>query len=94
MDSGLATVLAAAVTGAFALLAVLVNRSRKENKNDHAYVSGLLAMLYKSTNRIETKVDRVDERLTNHIESHLYEGVLDNGRSIQQDGVESDSEVS
>jgi hypothetical protein len=62
MDAGLATVLAAAVTGAFALLAVLVNRSHKENKKDHAYVAGLLlSMLYKSSGRIEGKVERLDD---------------------------------
>lgn len=91
MDTGLATVLAASVTGAFALLAVLVNQSRKENKTDHAYVAGLLSMLYKSTNRIEGKVERLDDRLTSHIESHPYERVLDNDRPVHQDGVESDS---
>jgi len=94
MDSGLATVLAASVTGAFALLAVLVNQSRKENKNDHAYVSGLLSMLYKSSSRIENKVDRVDERLTNHLESHPSGGMLDNGRTVHQNGVEGDSKIS
>jgi hypothetical protein len=94
MDAGLATVLAAAVTGAFALLAVLVNRSHKENKKDHAYVAGLLAMLYKSSGRIENKVERLDDRLTDHIESHPYERVLDNDRPIQQDGVEGNSKVS
>ena len=45
MDAGLATVLAAAVTGAFALLAVLVNRSHKENKKDHNSKNGLLKMV-------------------------------------------------
>ena len=94
MDAGLATVLAAAVTGAFALLAVLVNRSHKENKKDHAYVAGLLSMLYKSSGRIENKVERLDERLTDHIESHPYERVLDNDRPIHQDGVEGNSKVS
>ena len=94
MDSGLATILAATVTGSFALVAILINRSRKENNADHAYVSGLLNMLYKSSTRIEDKVQRVDERLTDHLESHPYEGMLDNDRAIHQDGVEGDSEVS
>jgi hypothetical protein len=51
-------------------------------------------MLYKSQNRIEHKVDRVDERLTSHIESHASEGMLDNGRTVHQDGVETTSQVS
>ena len=56
MDAGLATVLAATITGALALLGHLVNKFRKENANDHAYVQGLLTMLHKSTSRIERKV--------------------------------------
>jgi hypothetical protein len=57
-------------------------------------VRGLLTMLYKSQNRIEHKVDRVDERLTSHLESHASEGMLDNGRTVHQDGVETTSQVS
>ena len=91
MDAGLATVLAATITGALALLGHLVNKFRKENANDHAYVQGLLTMLHKSTSRIERKVERVDERLTDHLEFHTEQGVLDNGRRIDQDGVEGDS---
>jgi len=94
MDAGLATVLAAAITGGLALIGVLVNKARKENKHDHAYVQGLLTMLYKSQNRIESKVDRVDERVSDHLESHASEGMLDNGRTVHQDGVETTSQVS
>jgi hypothetical protein len=89
MDSGLATVLAATVTGAFALFSVYVNKFRKENRT-----AGLLSMLYKSSGRIEGKVERLDDRLTDHIESHPYERVLDNDRPIHQDGVEGNSKVS
>ena len=91
MDAPLATVLAATITGSLALLGHLVNKFRKENANDHAYVQGLLTMLHKSTSRIERKVERVDERLTDHLEFHTEQGVLDNGRRIDQDGVEGDS---
>lgn len=91
MDAGLATILAATITGALALLGHLVNKFRKENADDHAYVQGLLTMLHKSTTRIERKVERVDERLTDHLEFHTEQGVLDNGRRIDQDGVEGDS---
>ena len=94
MDSGLATVLAAAVTGGFALLAVLVNKARQENKSDHQYVQGLLTLITKSTRRIENKVDRVDERLSDHLEFHAEQGVLDNGRTTDQDGVETNRKIS
>ncbi len=90
MDSGIATVLAAAVTGAFALLAVLVNKARKENKQDHQYVQGLLTIITKSTRRIENKVDRVDERLSDHLEFHLERGES-SGRRVDEIGSKKNS---
>ena len=94
MDSGIATVLAATVTGAFALISVYVNKFRKENRTDHQVVIGLLHVLRKSQLRVEDKVEKVDERLSNHLEFHLDGGMLDNGRPVQQDGVEGNSKVS
>jgi hypothetical protein len=94
MDSGIATVLAATVTGAFALFSVYVNKFRKENKTDHQVVIGLLHVLRKSQLRVEDKVEKVDERLSNHLEFHLDGGVLDNERTIDQDGLEGNTQVS
>ena len=94
MDAGLATLLAAVITGGLALLGHLINRFRKENRDDHAYVQGLLTMLHKSTSRIERKVERVDERLDNHIEFHATGGMLDKRGAVHQDGAEGNSQVS
>jgi hypothetical protein len=94
MDSGFATVLAATVTGAFALFSVYVNKFRKENRTDHQVVIGLLHVLRKSQLRVEDKVEKVDERLSNHLEFHVEQGVLDNGRTIDQTRVEGDSDLS
>jgi hypothetical protein len=94
MDSGIATVLAATVTGAFALFSVYVNKFRKENRTDHQVVIGLLHVLRKSQLRVEDKVEKVDERLSNHLEFHLDGGVLDNERAIDQDGLEGNTQVS
>lgn len=88
MDAGLATVLAAAITGSLALVGHLVNRVRKENKQDHQYVQGLLSMLYKSQNRIEKKIERVAERVSDHLEFHAEQGVLDNADRNDKNGVE------
>ena len=93
METSTATVIAAVITGSFAVLVAAINKFRKENKDDHAYVRGLLAMLYKSQNRIEGKVDKVDDRLSNHLEFHASGKVLDNGRTIQQTGTEATREV-
>jgi len=94
MDTGTASVIAAAVTGGFAVLVAVVHRFRKENHTDHQVVVGMLKLVHRSQQRVEDKVDRVDERLTNHLESHALGGMLDNGRTIHQDGVEGTSKVS
>jgi hypothetical protein len=94
MDAPLATVIAATITGGLALIGALVNKARKENAEDHEYVQGLLSMLYKSQTRIERKIERVDERLSDHLEFHAAGGMLDNGRTVHQDGVEENSRVS
>ena len=94
MDAGLASIIAAAITAGFAFLGVALNKFRKENHDDHAYVRGLLTMLYKSQNRIETKVDKVDERLDDHIEFHATGGMLDKRTTVHQDGVETNRNLS
>jgi hypothetical protein len=50
--------------------------------------------LRKSQLRVEDKVEKVDERLSNHLEFHVERGVLDNGRTIDQTRVEGDSDLS
>jgi hypothetical protein len=94
MDTPLAMVIAATITGGFGFLAAAINKYRKENAVDHAVVIGILRLVHKSQQRTEDKVDRVDERLTRHIESHASEGMLDNGRTVHQDGVETNSDLS
>jgi lipopolysaccharide biosynthesis regulator YciM len=94
MDMGTASIIVAAITAVGGIIVAAINKFRKENKDDHAYVRGVLTMLYKSQNRIETKVDRVDERLSNHLELHASGGMLDNGRTVHQNGVEETGEVS
>ena len=46
------------------LIALLVERTRRENNRDHAKNSELLQ-------KIDGKVDKIDERLDHHIEWHL-----------------------
>jgi lipopolysaccharide biosynthesis regulator YciM len=94
MDMATASIIVAVITAVGGIIVAAINKFRKENHNDHAYVRGMLTMLYKSQNRIESKVDRVDDRLSNHLESHALEGMLDNGRTIHQDGAEANSKVS
>ena len=46
------------------LIALLIERTRRENNRDHAKNSELLQ-------KIDGKVDKIDERLDHHIEWHL-----------------------
>ena len=66
MDAGTASVLAALITGFVALVGVLL-KFLTENRRDHGRVMDLL-------NRIGVKLDRVDRRVTHHIDWHLQGG--------------------
>jgi len=94
VDANAALIIAAAVTAVGGIIVAIIQQFRKENHTDHQVVVGLLHVLRKSQIRVEDKVDRVDERLSNHLEFHATEGILDNGRTIHQDGVEGTSKVS
>ena len=94
MDANAALIIAAAVTAVGGIVVAIIQQFRRENHTDHQVVVGLLQVLRKSQQRVEDKVDRVDERLSNHLEFHLDGGMLDNGRTIHQDGVETTSKIS
>jgi hypothetical protein len=74
MDGGWALVVSAVVTAVGGLLVAMLSRFRKENKQDHDIVLGLLKMVYSRAGRVEEKVDKVDERLTQHVGSHSHGG--------------------
>ena len=69
MDAGWSLILAAAVTGAFGLLTVVIASFRKENRRDHDVVMGMLKYINKGIARTELKVERVDNKLKDHLES-------------------------
>jgi hypothetical protein len=68
--TGWAGVFAAVVTGAFGLLAVLIQQFKKSNSEDHEVVQGILRVIHKTQQRTEDKLDKVSDRLTTHIENH------------------------
>jgi len=70
VDAGWAMVVAAAVSTVGAVIVALLQRFRKENARDHEVVTGMLKLVHRAVQRNEQKLDRVDERLTEHIESH------------------------
>lgn len=70
MDSGWAVFLSAVVAGAFSVIVTLIQKFKKENASDHEVVMGMLKMVYKKQGSVETKIDKVSERLTDHIKNH------------------------
>ena len=89
MDANAALIVAAAVTAVGGIVVAIIQQFRKENHTDHQVVVGLLQVLRKSQQRVEDKVDRVDERLSNHLEFHIEKGSFDD-RSTDQNGFEGD----
>jgi hypothetical protein len=67
MDAGVASVLAAVVTGFLTLVGILIS-FRKENHDDHAIVAD-------SLNRIANGVERVEAKIDDHITDHA-KGVM------------------
>lgn len=70
MDAGWAVFLSAVVAGSFSVLVAVIQKFKKENASDHEVVMGMLKMVYKKQGSVETKIDKVSERLTDHIENH------------------------
>lgn len=52
------------------VLAALVQKSRKENKSDHNIVAGLLYDVKDDIVNLHKKVDKVDDKVDGHIQSH------------------------
>ena len=94
MDANWALILAAVVTAVGGIIVAALQKFKSENHNDHQVVLGMLKILHKGQQRVEDKIERLDERLDNHIEFHATGGMLDNGRTVDQDGVETNRNVS
>lgn len=69
MDMGFATV-AAAVVAAFGVVLQQVVASRKEQREDHGIVQQKLDNLGVSIGRVESKVDKVEGKIDEHITDH------------------------
>lgn len=70
MDGGWALILSAVVTAVGGVLVAFIAQFRKENKQDHAVVAGMLQHIYKSVGRVEIKVEKVENKLNDHIKEH------------------------
>jgi len=94
MDTATASIIVATITAVGGILVAVINKFRKENQTDHQVVMGILHVVRKSQQRVEDKVDRVDERLASHLESHALEGMLDNGRTVHKTRTKKNRNVS
>lgn len=87
MDTGWALILSAIVTAVGGVIVTVIAQFRKENRSDHDNVMSVLRILNKGIGRIEHKVDKVDNRVTEHLISHSTEG-SNNGRATNKDRAE------
>lgn len=70
MDAGWAVFLSAVVAGAFSVLVAIIQKFKKDNAKDHDLVVNMLKLVYRRQGTTEDKIDRVSERLTDHIQNH------------------------
>lgn len=70
MDGGWALILSAVVTAVGGVIVTLLTMFRKENREDHAVVAGMLQHVFSSVNRVENKVDKVSDGLEDHLKHH------------------------
>lgn len=70
MDGGWALILSAVVTAVGGVIVAIIAQFRKENREDHAVVAGMLQHVFSSVGRVEVKVDKVVEDLESHIQEH------------------------
>ena len=70
MDSGWAIFLSAVVAGAFSVLVAVIQKFKRENAKDHDLVVNMLKLVYRKQITTEDKIDRVSDRLTDHIQNH------------------------
>ena len=95
MDGGWALILSAVVTAVGGIIVTLITVFRKENREDHDNVMAVLRIMHKGIGRVETKVDKVDDRLSKHLQFHAdQERMLDNATHVHQNGTASNSKVS
>lgn len=64
MDASIASLIGVVIAGIFSVLVSLIQKTRKENKEDHNLV-------YESLQNLHEDVRSVGDKLDNHIDWHL-----------------------
>lgn len=70
MSQAWAMVIAAVVTTAGSVTVGVMAKMRKENRQDHALVMGLLRIVGRKQDRIEDKLDSLVDRFHGHLQDH------------------------
>lgn len=81
MDQGYAMIIVAVITTVGAILVAIMQKGRKENREDHALVVDQLRFINKNIDRVSYKVAKVDVKLDQHIQDHerATNGIIDRG---------------
>lgn len=64
MDAGIASIIVAVITVVGGILVTIIEKLRRENKNDHNTVREILMDLH-------SDIEKVDDKLDKHINWHL-----------------------
>ena len=67
MSQAWAVVTASVVTGFFGVTITYMNKFRRENREDHMTVMEFLRVLHRNVNKVEDKIDLLDDRLDTHM---------------------------
>lgn len=67
METSIAVAIIGLVGG---VIVALIQKSRKENKQDHSVVAELLHEVHRDVVKVENKLDHVEDKLDGHIKEH------------------------
>lgn len=70
MSAAWATVIAACIAACSAVLVAVINKFRQENRKDHGQVMTVLGAITRMMGDHSNKIDRIDDKLERHIDSH------------------------
>lgn len=70
MSQAWAIVIAAVVTTAGSVTVGVMAKMRKENRQDHMLVMGLLRIVGRKQDRLEDKLDKLVDRFDGHLQDH------------------------
>lgn len=70
MDQGLAAIAVGLITAIGAILTALIQRGRKENRDDHALVVSALQKVNANVDRTLIRLAKVDLKLDKHLLDH------------------------